>query len=314
MAFCLHCGKELSPEESKAKFCIYCGQELDNEENTAKTPIINVDKEALSQKIGDVKGKVAGAVNNVDKKKLPLFAGIAAAAVVVIVLLFVLLGSSPKDPVKNMLKAFNKGDYDKLVTMEMPDFRADKYNSYRKVYRKYVDDAQDDYEDAVEDLEEVYEDAKDEYKFKLSFEFGDVKTLKDSKVEDIQDVIDDSADYYEDTIDDLKDILEDEDDLEDWADDMDVDEKEAKKLIKARIKYLETFVDLEVKAAKEIKGKFIHKVDGKEYESDRVTITVIKVKGDWYIYGMEGSMYPEDLEDDDYEDLEKYLEYLGWAF
>ena len=61
--------------------------------------------------------------------------------------------------------------------------------------------------------------------------------------------------------------------------------------------------------AKEIQGKFIHNVDEERYESEVVSIYVIKVEGEWQIKKIEGEIQPKNLDEE--EELELYFEYLN---
>ncbi len=274
MAFCEKCGKPLED-----------GQKCTCEAAAPQAPVENAAPKAPVQSKGKGKGKVGL---------------IAVAAVIVVVLLISLLtgGKGYMSPVNDFMSAVNKKSTDmvKLYTSLMPDFAAKQFNNVYKQALKVVEDAADDMEDYKEDLEEIYEDSVDEYgKWKLTFEKKSAKKIDKDDLEDLQDECESYYEnYMESSIEYLEEVLDDEDYLEDYADMLDIKEKQAKSLIKAMIKYYKSFENLKVSAGYEVKGKFVIKADD-EFKSERVTFTVLKVNGDWTYYGItDGDLYFDD--------------------
>jgi len=223
------------------------------------------------------------------KKKTGLIAGLAAIAVVVVVVLVMVLTSKPyMKPVKDFMKQVNSHNtnYMELYQALMPDFAAKEVG---KVYKQIQnsDELMENVEDSIQRYENFYENATDEFgEWKLSFEFKKAELLEDDDFENIQDAIED---YYRNnsfsySIDTWEAILDDEDDLEDYADDLDINEKQAKALLNAYISYYSVYKDVEVTEVYEVKGKFIIKADGEEMDTDTVKFYMAKVNGDWTYY------------------------------
>jgi len=267
-------------------FCTKCGKALaDGEKCTCETPVATEQTPQTETATAAPK-----------KKNTGLIAGIAAIAIVVVIVLVMVLSAKPHmEPVNDFIAAINKKNtnYIELYETLMPDFAVKPLN---KLYKQMLnnEDTADYYEEKSEYYAECYEDATDEFnKWKLSFELKKETLLEDEEFENVQDNIehyyrnklDDTVDYYED-------LLDDDDAFEDFADNNDISEKQAKSLIDAAIKYYNTYKDVEVTEAYEIKGKFIIKADGEEYDTDTVKFYVAKVNGDWVYYSFrEGNVY-----------------------
>ncbi len=273
MAFCEKCGKPLED-----------GQKCTCEAAAPKAPVENVAPKAPA------KGK--------GKKGL-----IAVAAVIVVVLLISLLtgGKGYMSPVEDFMSAINKKSTDvvKIYTTLMPDFAAKQFKSVYKQVLKVVDDAADSMDDLKEELEEYYDDATDEYgKWKLTFEKKSAKKLDKDDIEEYQEECESYYEnYMEGSLEYFDEILEDEDYLEDFADSLDIKEKQAKSIVKAMKKYYQAYEDLKVSAGYEVKGKFVIQADD-EFKTEYVKFIVLKVNGDWTYYGIsDGDLYFGDYYD-----------------
>ena len=155
-------------------------------------------------------------------------------------------------------------------------------------------------------MEERYEEILDEYKkFKLTFE---KKKAKKMDKDDLEEATENINDYYEEIVEDYEDMLDDEDKLEEFADGYEIDEKDAKKIIKAQISQAKQYAKGKFTAGYEVKGKFIVKVDGKdEYKTESVTLYVVKFNGEWVYTGCDGSLYFDLDGDDEAEVLQSLL-------
>jgi len=307
MAFCPKCGNAISPEGTE-KFCSTCGYPL-QENVSPETP--SVDANSVVEK-----------VKTLDKKVLAIGgAAIAAVVLILIIVIIALGGKSYMDPINKYIKAVNKRD-DNYLTYEtvLQGKKIEKLN--KNIYKVMLDtDAEcyDDYtyeelfEDYADDLEEMYDDIADEYgdKWKLSFKLKDAEKMDKDDLEDLNELLEDSTDYYEDELDELAEILEDDDELEDFADDYGVDEKAAKKIIKAYTKYYEFLAEMKVQQAYEVKGKFIIKADGEEFESDTVKLIMAKINGSWVYLNSEDYISFEDDEEGLFSEITDCLNYNG---
>ncbi len=202
-------------------------------------------------------------------------------------------GGSYRGPVDELISLTNKKETDptKWMFVMQPGFAEKEQKAYYDVMK----DAVEDYEDELEDSKERYEDYFDECDdafdgWKISFEESEAEKIDKDDLEDYMDEVEDYYDdYYKETVRNLEDVLEDKDDLEEFAENLDIDEKDAKKYIQAHIKYLQAFEDLEVTAGYEVKGKFILKTDDDDYKSDTVKLTVLKINGSWVYWGVNDS-------------------------
>lgn len=320
MSLCPSCGKELSAKESSAKFCTYCGAPLSTEttetnnqtiyseatpniENTvaAETPV----NEAVSL-IDQIfeKAKTVPVLNSllekVNKKFYPL---ILALPIVLILVIVIAVSSSDSymEPMNDYFKLINKKstDYMNITTSLSPDFRA---KLKKNMYNSDIESIEDMIKDATDELEDEYDALDDEFnKWKIGFEVKEAEKLSKKKVEKFQDTLEDYFDdYIKSSIDEYEDILDDDDDLEDFADNLDISEKEAKSYIKKMIKYLESYEDVKVSEAYEIKGKFTIKADKDNWKSDTVRVLAVKINGDWAYAGLDDGNYIS-FEDDDEE-------------
>lgn len=293
MAFCTKCGKELADGE-------VCSCETVNAEATqteapkAETPVAEAPKAKAPAQTEAPKAEKPA-----KKKNVGVLAGLVAVVLVVIIVLVAVLTSKPyMKPLKDFMNAINKRNTSQIELTQtlMPDFGAKEFgNLYKKMLKVNANDLEDSLEDSIEMYENYYENATDEYgEWKLTFELKKATKLEtdDDEFEAVQDAIED---YYKNNLDSgvdfFEDVLEDEDDLEDWADDRDVTEKEAKTILQAAIKYYQAYKELKVTEVYEVKGKFIIKADGEEYDTDTCKVYMAKVNGDWVYYSFnEGSL------------------------
>ena len=331
MSFCPYCGKELSTEENGAKFCAYCGKPLNAEAPvveeapaTEGTPApekkTNIDVEAIKAKLIELKDKavalcntiveklktvpaLAGIIEKIDQKFYPAIVAAPVALVLLILVLVIGIFSSGSymTPINDALNAINKKqtDFQKVVYSVTPDYREGLLkDAFAKLSKA---DKYDDYvDDTKENLEEIYEKIDDGFKsWKITFAEKSHKKVDKDDLEDYQDELDDIFDdRYEDIVDNCQETLEDDDDLESFADRLDMSENDAKKLLKSMIKYYNSFDKMKVSEVYEVKGKFVIKADKEEWESETVKIFVAKVNGSWAIVDVDGSI---EFEDDDEE-------------
>lgn len=274
-------------------FCTKCGKALaEGEKCTCETPVAT--EQAQAEATAEPK-----------KKKTGLIAGLIAVVAVVVVVLILVLTSKPyMGPVKDFMKQVNNKNtsYMELYQALMPDFAAKEVG---KVYKQIQnsDELMENIENSIQRYESYYENATDEFgDWKLTFEFKKAELLEDDDFENVQDAIEDyyRNNYFSTNIDSWEAILEDEDDLEDYADDLDITEKQAKALLNAYISYYSIYKDVEVTEVYEVKGKFIIKADGEEMDTDTVKFYMAKVNGDWTYYAFREGDLSFDGDNGDY--------------
>lgn len=309
MAFCEKCGKELAEGEQCTCTAEAVAEEAVAEtpvveETVAETPVVEETPVAEVAPVEEAKEAEAPATEEPAKKKNNIIIiVVAAVAVVVLLLLVALLAGGSKgymEPVDDFMAAVNKKNTDpiEIYSTLMPDFATGLYADAHKKYM-VVEEYADYYEDAIETMEDYYDDCEDEFdKWKLTFETKKASEMDEDDLEDIQDYLDDYYDdYREDEVDMYEDALEDDDELEDGADELDITEAQAKALLKANMKYAQAYEKLKVTAGYEVKGKFIVKSGKDVYETKTVEFRVVKINGDWTYWGLtDGSL---DFEDDD---------------
>lgn len=269
MAFCTKCGKELAENEVCS-----CQQEAPVEApQAAEAPVAQ-------------EAPVAEKKNN--KYVIPAVIGVVA--LLLIVLIVSLAGGKPY---KKMLD-----DYVSLVNKKSTDVSAYKYalmadgrvkthKDLEKLAKKIADEDDDSEEEAKEAKADQYEDLNDEYdKWKLSYEIKSAKKMDEKDLKSYQKA---AKNHYKDVVKEqvkyIEDILEDDDELEDLADDMDVKEKDLKKFLKATLEQAKDLDDMEITAGYEVKVKFFVKTKDDEYKTDMVKVVVLKANGDWVYAG-----------------------------
>lgn len=328
--FCAYCGKPLAAEEPVVEEAPVVEETPVTEEapateeapTTEEAPKAEakqgIDVEAIKAKLIELKDKalelcdkviekaktvpaIAGILEKIDSKFYP--AVVAAPIVVVLLVLILVIGAfssgSYMSPLNDFLNQANKktADEQKLTSTLMSDSR---YNLMKKVIA--IMEKSDSYADSIEKtndrLEEDFEKLDDEFdKWKIKFETKSKEKLDKDDVEDLQESLEDYYDdYAEKMIDQFDDILEDDDKLEDYADMMDLKEKEVEQLLKAYIKYYESFENVKVSEAYEVKGKFIVTADKDEFKTETVKLFFAKINGNWVYAGCDGSLELEDSE------------------
>lgn len=291
MAFCTKCGKQLADGE----IC-NCTE--------AAAPVETAPTKAAPQAEAPAQAEAPKA-KKPKKKKTAVLAGLIAVLVLAVVILVVILTSRPyMKPIKDFMSAINNRNtsYIELTETLMPDFGAKELN---KLYKKMLksDDVVESQEDSVQTYENYYENATDAFgEWELTFELKKATKFEpnEDEFENVQDAIED---YYKNNLDSavdyFEDILDDEDELEDWSDNYDVTEKEAKAILEAAIKYYQAYRDLEVTEVYEVKGEFIIKTADDEYDTDTCKLYMAKVNGDWVYYSLiEGDL---NFDGDDYD-------------
>lgn len=324
--FCAYCGKPLA-EETVAEQTV--AQE--STQNTEAEKQSEIDTEAIKEKLNEAKDKtleaadkakdktlemadkavekaktipaLAGIFEKVDKKFHPLLIA-APIAIVLLILVFIVGGAmsdSCMDPINDYIKLVNHKETDsmKYFYSLSPDHRNSLAKDLLKKCSK-SEEFKDRIEKSQDNLDELFDDLDDEFKsWKLGFNVKEKAKVAKDDLDDYSDIIKSAyKDSYDKLIDQYEDVLDDDDKLEDFADELDVSEKEAKEILKAYVKYYKSFKDAKVTEAYEIKGQFTIKADKDSWKSDTVKITVVKVNGDWVYAGVNDSIH---FEDDDEE-------------
>lgn len=229
------------------------------------------------------------------KNMLPIIIGCAAGAVVVLILVIALvvsLGGAYKKPIKTMVGLMNSRSTDMMKYYEVMDNPVEY--KYLQDYNALLkgSDYDDVLDDASETLEDMYDEFEDDYgkNWKVSYKITKAKKLKKHDLEDYEDSINNSAKSEESSlewygVDDYEDADYYDDYVEYLEDTFDADlgkngEKKLCDICKSHIDGLEKAkvqdgyrVDLKLT----IKGK-------DDDDTDKHTMTVLKVNGKWYIY------------------------------
>lgn len=308
MGFCEKCGKELAEGEQ----CT-CTAEGAVQESVAEA--VSTQEATVAEVVAEVKEEpVAEKKPAMDKNKLTII-GVVAAVVVLLLLVAVIAGGSKgyMEPVEDFMKEINKKNTNPVEVYGtlMPDFAADLYLNCHKQYSA-MEEYLDIYEEGVDNLEDYYDDCDDEFdKWKLSFEMRKASKLDKDDLEDIQDdILDDyyKDNYLKDEAKMIEDLLEDDDDLEDAADDSELSVSKVKSILKAHLKYVQAYEELKVTAGYEVKGKFVVKSGKDEYDTETVEFVVLKINGDWTYWGLEsGSLSFDDDDENCFGFLSSFL-------
>lgn len=235
--------------------------------------------------------KPAEATKEGKKGKGSMVLGVVVLAIIAFVVVIVLTSKPYMKSIDNYVALINEKctDYRELQYTLMADSRV-------KLAKKYAEAmmAQDSYEDNLEyreeSLEKFYDMCEDEFEeWTLTYELKDKEKLDKDVLEKLQKSYED---YYEDNIEDLMeewtDRLEDDDELEDYADDNDISEKEAEAICKARIAYYKDYAKVKITDGYEVKLKLIVKGEDDEYKSNTFKARIIKMNGDWVYIGVNG--------------------------
>ena len=220
--------------------------------------------------------------------------------------------STYMDPVNDFIKLVNKREVDALALKNafIPDFATKKYNKIMGYFEK-SDVFQEELEWENESLEDIYEECEEEFgDWKISFEEKSAQKIEDNNLKEYSTYVEDYyEDYMEDFQDELEDMLEDDDDIEYYADVWELSEEQTHKIFEAWISYMEEYKDAKVSAGYEVKGKFILKSEGDEYETDYMKFVVLNINGSWVYWGLSDYSYLG-FEGDDYSRFTFFFNYL----
>ncbi|MDE5620614.1 MAG: hypothetical protein K2I80_08905 [Ruminococcus sp.] len=128
-----------------------------------------------------------------NKKQLVVIGISAVTLIVVLCLIISSLGGGYKDPIKDLVKGFNKNDCEKILEATMT-------KDYLKELKEDIKDEDEKWKDFVDEmndyLEESKEDLEDDYgkNVKLSVKFLDKKDVKKSDMKKIEERYDDYFD------------------------------------------------------------------------------------------------------------------------
>lgn len=263
--FCNKCGAEL---EDDVKFCDKCGfpQEATSSVSSAA--------ESVSSTVSNT---VSGAADAIKSKGFnPAYIGIGAVGIVAIVLICLivsLFSGSPKSTVKAYMKAFEKGDVEKMLNVTIPKKIVDQYFDE---HMKDVD--KDDFIDVyTESYKALWDGLKDEGKVKVEYEIKKLENVK--KLDKLKKELKDR---------DIKDLEDVQDGLDKMFDDTDFDSDKVKKAYAAEVKTVIT-------------------VDKKKEYSDTAVVLIFKYKGDWYLANapVDITDVVSELDSEDFEDVIK---------
>lgn len=276
MAFCTKCGKEL--KEGEVCSC--------QQENVQAEKVEPVATEPTVEKPVEVKQE-STFVSPAKKNMTPIIIG-GVAVLLILVLIFALGGKGYKKPLDQYVDLMNKkmADTRECNYVLMGKKKVKLQQKLEKAMLKSEDHA-DSVEESLEMQEERFEECSDELgKWKLSYELKNVKKLEEKDIKKYQKNIES---YYEDIVENqieqVEDTLDDEDELEEMADSMDISEKEAEAIAKAKLKLYSALEDTEVSAGYELKVKFYLKSSEEEYKTETVKVLMLKVNGDWVYAG-----------------------------
>jgi len=321
--FCTYCGAPLQTENVEAPNETVNAEETPNtadavvteepvseaapENQPAQGNSLNINVDEIKDKLNEAKDKALPLIDQlfeklktvpvlntilekIDKKLYPLLLAAPVALIVLLLIVVIAISSSGSymDPMKDYMNLVNKKSTDtmKVSTSLAPDFRANLLNKMISAASK-SDEFEESLENASENMEDIYDNLDDEFdKWKIGFTAKSKEKLDKDDLEDLEDQWNDYYDsYIESALDNMDDVLDDDDKIEDLADSMDVSEKEAKAFVKATKKYYESFEDVKITAAYEVKGKFTIKADKDKWESETVRIIFVKINGDWAYAG-----------------------------
>ncbi len=265
--FCNKCGAEL---EDDVKFCDKCGAPQEAASSASS---------AVESVSSSVSNTVSGAADAIKSKGFnPAYIGIGAVGIVAIVLICLivsLFSGSPKSTVKAYMKAFEKGDVEKMLNVTIPKKIVDEY--FEENYKDMKIDKDDYIEVYTDSYKALWDGLKDEGKVKVEYEIKKLENVdkadklkKDLKAMDVKD------------LDDVK------DGLDKLYDDTNFDSDKVKKAYAAEVKTVIT-------------------VDKDKAYSESTIILIYKYKGDWYIANppVDVSGVLSELDDDDYKDVKK---------
>lgn len=305
--FCPKCNNQL---DDNAKFCNVCGTSLQDPAPQPVEPQDVVPQDAAAPQpapqgngtqpvvekakafIANVPALFKDLVDNFPAylnrfmNNKPLFFGAiggVAALILVIVLIASLTGTTYKTPIAETVDALNSkkyvDSYDQIVD-HLNGFTAGEFKAIFKILK-----STDDYKDNLEDRKDAFEDSiqsrKDEYgdNYKYSYKITDKEKLDSDDLKEVKDQIHEAGKKMRDFVKETKD---DDFDWDDFADELDVSKKEAKKIVKHIEKIADTWRTAKVTAGYEMEVELIIKgseLDEPEESEDEVK--VYKVNGKW---------------------------------
>ena len=208
-----------------------------------------------------------------------LIAGIStlvvAAAVVLVLVFFVF--NTYKTPVKLIEEVANakkaSAMYEGYANL-LNGFCEDEYKEIMKILKKT-----EFYEDMIEGFEGQIEDNKDEYgsNYKLKYKIEEKEKIDK---DDLKDVRDNMRDTGEEMLEDLNDL--DDYDYEELADEMDISESQAKKVLKAEKEIAKILKKVKITEGYTLTLSI--KTTGSELDDpmeDEMEINVYKINGRW---------------------------------
>ena len=263
MAFCAYCGKSLADGE----VCTCQG---------AKESTPQFKPESQAQPTAKAPSDKAQANKLV---KYGIVAVIAIVAVVIVVKIISGIAGSYKKPIENICKQINKGtkfNYTSLITAPLPD--GDK-----AIADLFAEIAADNVEDAEYEIKEDFEDLNDRFdKWKVSFEFVDSSKLEKSTIKSITKEYDDIWDNYLDSFVDRVDNADDS--MVDYiAGRYGADSEDYLDYLEEIADYVDGYATADISKGYKVRGYFVFTGDGKEYKTDKVTLYVIKINGEWTV-------------------------------
>ncbi len=305
MKFCRFCGKQLGDdevcdcEESKK-----AAENAENQEEGGAGAVIDNEKDSVKIDVAGITEKAKA------NKDLLVKIGAGIAGILLIIFIASLFSASYKTPIKNIVKAINKGakaDYLTLYNASLPkDLASLNKEFYTKLYS-------DNLEDKNDDLKDKWEELKDKYpKFKISFKYDSKEKLSKTDLKEIKDELEEGDfDDLTDMIDDIEEEIDDN--LEDLADALDVEEKDLSKFFKNYIKYLKGFKKIKVSKGYKVRGQYIVKNGGDEInKTDKVTMYILKINGEWVIFTTkDGNRFTFDSDKKSYDKINFLRQYLN---
>ena len=286
---CPKCGNE-----SDGKFCGKCGAPMPEENVTATGNAEN--------STGDENVFVQFEKNDEEQQgiaekspAIPLWVFFAAAAIVVLLIVgFTIKGivrGTSKRPINKIEKLVNKGetDVDDYVKSLTPGFVNSAYKKLKKIAVNSSDDAEDFFDELSDDLEDFYDD----YEPELEIEITDKERIKHSEVGDIEEMYRGFGEMLVGAIDvgegflgeDFLEQVFESDELEDLFDkyDIDLDEKDEKKVLKIVKNFAEDLSKVDITKGYSCDLEFSLEVNGYDADIELEDVNIILVDGKWVI-------------------------------
>lgn len=219
--------------------------------------------------------------------------GLAIAIMVLIIAVaggvaaFLHISNGYKKPVDNIASAINKrsSSLDSIAAAVLPDFA---FSSYKKAVKimKSSDEFTQAFDEAEKSISETYEQFDESYEngWKVKFDCADKERFDDTQLESVSTLYSKLyTSYFESICDDIKGY--DKYDYEDLADSMGISTSKAKDLCKVAVNFMNEFKDVKVTDGYVLTGRMVMNDNNGEtlVKSDKMTINVIKLNGDWMV-------------------------------